>query len=312
MARRTITSAPLEDSQFLTESSAATSKPDNQSYWPTIGSKDLIPGWLRDNDYILEGHPMPTYSYKRSLRLWRCLHMETMNIWIHLVGSMAFIAVGFTLKHSVTRSQNLTFTRGDVFAFGSFIASAIVCFGLSAGFHTLRSHSYNIHHLWGRMDILGICFLALGAGTSMTYYAFFCRPFIQRVYWGLNLFSAIGAGITLFDTGGGGNKMRTLRGGVFSLLAISAMLPILHSVIELGWTRASNEIGACWYLAEALSLLTGVSVFVCRFPERLSPGTFDIWGHSHQLWHTFAVLGGAFHVVALVAAYNYRRMHNFC
>lgn len=310
MTRRA--TSPLEDSQLLTESSPATSKPDDQSYWPTIGSKDKIPGWLRDNDYILEGHPMPTYSYKRSLRLWRCLHMETMNIWTHLLGSMAFIAVGFTLYHSVSLSKDLDFTSGDLFAFGSFLTSATICFGLSAGFHTLRSHSYNIHHLWGRMDILGICFLALGAGTSMTYYAFYCRPFIQRVYWGLNLFSAMGAAITLFDTGGGGNKMRTLRGGVFSLLAISAMLPILQSVIELGWTNASNEIGAGWYLAEALSLLTGVSVFVGRFPERLSPGTFDIWGHSHQLWHIFAVLGGAFHVVALVAAYDYRRMHKIC
>ncbi|CAG8019540.1 unnamed protein product, partial [Penicillium nalgiovense] len=157
-----------------------------------------------------------------------------------------------------------------------------------------------------------MCFLALGAGTSMTYYAFYCRPFFQRMYWGLNVFSAIAAAITLFDTGGGGNKMRTLRGGVFSLLAISAMLPIFQSVIELGWTRASNEIGTGWYLAEALSLLTGVSVFVCRFPERLSPGTFDIWGHSHQLWHVFAVLGSAFHVVALLAAYDYRRMHEVC
>ncbi|CAI7627865.1 unnamed protein product [Penicillium crustosum] len=284
MTRRA--TSPLEDSQLLTESSPATSKPDDQSYWPTIGSKDKIPGWLRDNDYILEGHPMPTYSYKRSLRLWRCLHMETMNIWTHLLGSMAFIAVGFTLYHSVSLSKDLDFTSGDLFAFGSFLTSATICFGLSAGFHTLRSHSYNIHHLWGRMDILGICFLALGA--------------------------AMGAAITLFDTGGGGNKMRTLRGGVFSLLAISAMLPILQSVIELGWTNASNEIGAGWYLAEALSLLTGVSVFVGRFPERLSPGTFDIWAHSHQLWHIFAVLGGAFHVVALVAAYDYRRMHKIC
>ena len=142
----------------------------------------------------------------------------------------------------------------------------------------------------------------------MTYYAFYCSPFIQRLYWGLNLFSATGAAITLFDTGGGGNKMRTLRGGVFSLLAIS----ILQSVVELGWIRASHEIGAGWYVAEGLSLLTRVSVFVSRSSERLSPGTFDIWGHSHQLWHTFAVLGGAFHVVALVAAYTYRQMHQSC
>lgn len=106
--------------------------------------------------------------------------------------------------------------------------------------------------------------------------------------------------------------MRTLRGGVFSLLAISSMLPILQSVIELGWLRASIEIGAGWYLLEALSLPTGVTVFVCRFPERLSPGTFEIWGHSHQLWYLFAVLGSAFHVVALVAAYDYRRLKETC
>ncbi|KAJ5794348.1 hypothetical protein N7457_000947 [Penicillium paradoxum] len=311
MTRRAMSSSPLKDPQ-LTESPPASSKLDNQSYWPAIGSKEQIPGWLRDNDYILEGHPMPTYSYTRSLRLWRCLHMETMNIWTHLLSSMGFIAVAIAFNYSVSLSKDFDVTRADVLAFGSFLSSATICFGLSAGFHTLRSHSYNIHHLWGKMDILGICFLALGAGTSMTYYAFYCRPLVQRVYWGLNILSAIGAAITLFDTGGGGNKMRTLRGGVFSLLAISAMLPILQSVIELGWTRASNEIGAGWYLAEALTLLVGVSVFVYRFPERLSPGTFDIWGHSHQLWHIFAVIGSAFHVVALVGAYNYRRENKIC
>jgi adiponectin receptor len=70
--------------------------------------------------------------------------------------------------------------------------------------------------------------------------------------------------------------MRTLRGGVFSLLAISAMLPAFHRVRLTGWTRACNEMGVHWYLAEALSLLLGVGLFVGRLPERLSPGSFDI------------------------------------
>lgn len=250
---------------------------------------------------------MPTYSYTKSLRLWRCLHMETMNIWTHVLGSLAFLTLGFALL-----SKDAEFIYGDAIAFGSFLVSATICFGLSAGFHTLRSHSYNIHNFWGRMDILGICFLALGAGTSMTYYACYCRPLIQRIYWGLNVLSAIGAAIALFDTGGGGNRMRALRGSIFSLLAISALLPILQNVVDVGWARASDEIGARWYLVEALSLLAGVCVFVFRFPERLSPGTFDLWGHSHQLWHISAVIGCAFHVAALVVAYNYRREHKTC
>jgi hypothetical protein len=56
-------------------------QPDENGYWHTITTKDQIPGWLRGNDYIVGGHPMPTHSYKRSFRLWRSLHMETMNIW---------------------------------------------------------------------------------------------------------------------------------------------------------------------------------------------------------------------------------------
>ena len=104
-----------------------------------------------------------------------------------------------------------------------------LAFGLSATFHTLRSHSYNVHHFWGRMDIFGICILALGAGASATYYARYCDPRSQRIYWAVNSFAALAAAITLFDTGGGGNKMRAIRGGTFILLAMSAMLPLFQA-----------------------------------------------------------------------------------
>ncbi|KAF4555530.1 hemolysin-III-like protein 4 [Elsinoe fawcettii] len=286
-------------------------KPDDSQYWPEIASKDEIPGWLRDNDYIVHGHPMPTYSYRRSFRLWRCLHMETMNIWTHLIGSAGFVAAGIGLyRSSVDMSRPLG--TGDKFAFGTSITAAAVCFGLSTTFHTLRSHSYNIHHFWGKLDILGICVLALGGGISATYYAFYCNPKVQRIYWSLNAVSAAAAAVTLFDTGGGGSKMRALRGGVFGLLAVAAMLPIFHSVGALGWTQACKQIGVQWYLAEGLSLLLGVGLFVSRVPERLSPGSFDVWGHSHQIFHTCAVVGTAFHVVALSEAYKYRTVLPEC
>lgn len=53
--------------------------------------------------------------------------METMNIWTHLLGSVAFIAVSFTPNHSVSILKDLNFTHGDIFAFGSFLTSA-TCF----------------------------------------------------------------------------------------------------------------------------------------------------------------------------------------
>jgi adiponectin receptor len=254
---------------------------------------------------------MPTHSYKRSFRLWRCLHMETMNIWTHLLGSAAFVGAGIGL-HRLAVSTQLSLSTGDKFAFGISLSAAALCFGLSTTFHTLRSHSYDIHHLWGRFDIFGICLLALGGGSSATYYAARCDPVAQRVYWCLNGGAAIAAAAVLFDTGGGGNKMRTLRGGTFGALALTAMLPIFHGIGKLGWSRACVEIGAQWYLAEGLVLLLGVSCFVGRFPERLSPGSFDIWGHSHQIHHICAVVGQAFHIAALVTGYRFRSAHPNC
>lgn len=255
---------------------------------------------------------MPTYSYKRSFRLWRCLHMETMNIWTHLVGSAAFIATGITLYNYAVYSKALSLTAGDKFAFGISITSAALCFGLSTTFHTLRSHSYHVHHFWGRLDIFGIALLALGGGMSATYYAFFCSPTTQRIYWSLNACAALAAAIVLFDTGGGGSTMRTLRGGVFVGLALTAMLPIFHGIGKLGWAQACKQLGAQWYLTEGLVLLFGVTLFVGRLPERLSPGAFDVWGHSHQIHHICAVVAMGLHVVALVTGFRYRQAHPRC
>lgn len=277
-----------------------------EGYWPVIAHRDEIPKWLRDNDYLLTGHPMPTYSYRKSYRLWRCLHMETMNIWTHFLGSAAFVATGIGLYSYARDSARVQPAYGDLLAFGTSIASAAVCFGLSSTFHTLRSHSYDVHHFWGKMDILGICLLAFGGGTSVTYYAFYGNTFAQRFYWALNIISSAAAAWTLFETGGGGSKMRSLRGGVFSLLTISALLPIFYSSYRLGWRQACLKIGVQWLLAEGLALLIGVGTFVGRVPERFSPGAFDIWGHSHQIFHVCGVVATGFHLKALGAAYDYR------
>jgi adiponectin receptor len=218
----------------VASSSPIFSKSQDSSYRPIIATKDVIPGWLRDNDYIVGGHPMPTYSYKRSFRRWRCLHMEIINIWTHLIGSASFIATGIALYYYAV-SKSLHLSIGDKFAFGISITAGAMCFGLSTTFHTLRSHSYHVHHFLGRLDIFGICLLALGGGASATYHVFYCNPTAQRVYWALTAAAVLGAAIVLFDTGGGGSKMRALRGGVFVALALTAILLIFHSIGKLGW-----------------------------------------------------------------------------
>jgi adiponectin receptor len=49
-------------------------------------------------------------------------------------------------------------------------------------------------------------------------------------------------------------------------------------------------------------LLTRTQV---RFPERKYPGTFDIWGSSHQIFHIFVLLAAASHLYGMTKAFDF-------
>ncbi|KAG3258909.1 ADIPOR1-like, partial [Ictidomys tridecemlineatus] len=44
---------------------------------------DVLPDWLKDNDYLLHSHRPPMPSFKSIFRI----HTETGNIWTHLLAS---------------------------------------------------------------------------------------------------------------------------------------------------------------------------------------------------------------------------------
>lgn len=59
-------------------------------------------------------------------------------------------------------------------------------------------------------------------------------------------------------------------------------------------------------------MLVGGCVFVVRVPERWRPGAFDVWGHSHQVFHLCAVVGAMCHFMALLKGYEYRKVNSAC
>lgn len=44
-------------------------------------------------------------------------------------------------------------------------------------------------------------------------------------------------------------------------------------------------------------------------PEKWSPGRYDIWGNSHQIFHVLVVVAASSHLIGLVVAFDYR--HGF-
>uniref|UniRef100_A0A8C3SQT9 Adiponectin receptor 1 n=1 Tax=Chelydra serpentina TaxID=8475 RepID=A0A8C3SQT9_CHESE len=46
---------------------------------------DVLPDWLKDNDFLLHGHRPPMPSFRACFRSIFRLHTETGNIWTHLI-----------------------------------------------------------------------------------------------------------------------------------------------------------------------------------------------------------------------------------
>jgi hypothetical protein len=42
-----------------------------------------------------------------------------------------------------------------------------------------------------------------------------------------------------------------------------------------------------------------------RIPERLAPGSFDIWGSSHQIFHVLVVMAAGAHLIGLLKSFDY-------
>uniref|UniRef100_A0A8C5LH70 Adiponectin receptor protein 1 n=1 Tax=Jaculus jaculus TaxID=51337 RepID=A0A8C5LH70_JACJA len=47
---------------------------------------DVLPDWLKDNDYLLHGHRPPRPSFQACFKSIFHIHTETGHIWTHLLG----------------------------------------------------------------------------------------------------------------------------------------------------------------------------------------------------------------------------------
>lgn len=54
---------------------------------------DVLPDWLKDNDFLLHGHRPPMPSFRACFRSIFRIHTETGNIWTHLLGGAHSCAI---------------------------------------------------------------------------------------------------------------------------------------------------------------------------------------------------------------------------
>uniref|UniRef100_A0A8C0NXT1 Adiponectin receptor 2 n=3 Tax=Laurasiatheria TaxID=314145 RepID=A0A8C0NXT1_CANLF len=236
---------------------------------------DVLPDWLKDNDFLLHGHRPPMPSFRACFKSIFRIHTETGNIWTHLLGCVFFLCLGIFYMFR----PNISFVAPlqEKVVFGLFFLGAILCLSFSWLFHTVYCHSEGVSRLFSKLDYSGIALLIMGSFVPWLYYSFYCNPQPCFIYLIVICVLGIAAIIVsqwdMFAT----PQYRGVRAGVFLGLGLSGIIPTLHYVIAEGFLKAATIGQIGWLMLMASLYITGAALYAARIPERFFPGKCDIW-----------------------------------
>jgi adiponectin receptor len=99
--------------------------------------------------------------------------------------------------------------------------------------------------------------------------------------------------------------LRPFRALMFVLMGLSAVFPMIHGIRLYGLQHMRQAASLDWVVAQGVMYILGAAIYAARVPEKWSPGKYDIWGSSHQIFHVLVVMAAATHLVGLVKAFDF-------
>ncbi|KAK1246375.1 hypothetical protein MKX08_000177, partial [Trichoderma sp. CBMAI-0020] len=244
-----------------------------------------------DNKYILRGYRPEKADYLAVFTSLTFLHNETCNVHTHLIGALLLPLISPIFLRFLADPQFFNVSSMDYAMFNVYFWYAEVCLVLSALYHLMQPHS----HPHG-MDLLGIIIITVGTFSSGIYYVFFCEANLQKLHWSIILTTGTITGVLISHPLLKTPRWRNVKAGAFVVFSSSSFIPLLHGVQRYGLTymlqySVSAQAYLLWHWSRSLR-------------ERLSPGTFDIWGSSHQIFHIAILCAIYTHVTALLQGFT--------
>lgn len=273
------------------------------NYYPLLRWNDL-PTWRRDNEYIISGYRTESRSFRKSLESWTHISNETVNIYSHLFGAVLFSIILILVCLALRQHYPASYSN-DTTVFAAFFFGIIICFLLSATFHTIANHSDAVAALGNQLDYLGIVLLIWGALVPSIYYGFYCDPELQKVYWAVVSFAALTCAIVTFSSVFRSPALRPYRAAIYTALGLSTTVFITHGLIIHGWEIQNRRMSITYMIGTAGLNIIGAVVYAARIPEKLHLGRFDIYGQSHQILHFLVIFAGLTHTLGLLRAADF-------
>lgn len=189
---------------------------------------------------------------------------------------------------------------------------AIICFGMSSIYHLMNSHSKESMSFFIKFDYAGICVMIAGSGSSPIIYSFMCpeleewRSFYLCILWGSCLTTLGIMMIPYFDQ----DHFNWVRAMLFMVTGMSNLFPLYHILYHIDPQYQQFFHLAPWLIG-AILYVFGATLYAVHFPEAcVHNGSFDIFGHSHQLFHICIVVAALLHYYGSISAFHDRQLHS--
>ncbi|CAM0871709.1 unnamed protein product [Alopecurus aequalis] len=189
--------------------------------------------------------------------------------------------------------------------FYSYLCGAMFCLLMSSGCHLLSCHSEHACYVLLRLDYAGITGLIVTSFYPLVYYTFLCDPFYRNLYLGaITVFGVAAVAVSMLSVFEA-PELRWARAALFACMATSGLVPIVHKLLLFG-ARPEAVLTTTYEVAMGAFYLAGLVVYGARVPERWMPGRFDLFGHSHQLFHALVIAGAYTHYHAGLVYLSWR------
>ena len=249
---------------------------------------DQLPDWYKDNCYIKKYYRPVYKSYKKCINSLFQIHNETVNIWSHLLPGSLILSYFLYWIFIKERSEYLI----DNFIMCNFYITIVYLYSGSVTFHIFLCHSEKVFNQYACIDYSGIIALMIGGFMTVVYFLFLCRPVLQLVYISANSICGITALYFMINPKFNTPKYRSLRGIIFIILGLSAVVPVFHMVYLNGLYFSLNNLYFGHLVIMGLTFIFGAILYILRFPEKyIGNGWFDLIGNSHNFHHLGAILG---------------------
>lgn len=190
--------------------------------------------------------------------------------------------------------------------------STIILFSASAYYHNQSCISEKTMKRLRKFDISAIAIMIMGSSTPPIYYTTMCdeHTYYRYFYLTFTCSSCLYAMYVSLSPGQEDFGNIYLLAVAYIVAGLSVLPFFLHFLLfadpQFNPNFATTFLSG---LAFGSSFILGAVIYALRFPEKHYKRTFDIWGHSHSIFHTLVLVGAIIAWFTTIKCFHERQIY---